>query len=65
MFWYLGRRRWTHRRRVFVGQRRRRRGQGGRLKMTGGTRVSVTQRFENDFSFFRNERIVSVFVIFV
>ena len=27
----------------------------GRSKMTGGTRVSVTQRFENDFSFFRNE----------
>ena len=28
VFWYLGRRRWSRRRRVFVGQRRRRRRRG-------------------------------------
>jgi hypothetical protein len=44
VFWYLGRRRWSHCRRGITGQRACRRSQRWRLKMTSGVGLSVTQR---------------------
>ena len=51
MFWCFGRRRWSRRRRDIAGQRRRCRGQRARLGMTGGVRLSVTQRSNGIFLF--------------
>ena len=53
VFWYLGRRRWSRRRRVFIDQRRRRRGQTWEVDDDMWGRVSVTQRFENEIFLFQ------------
>ena len=44
VFWYLGRHRWSRRRRDIAGQR-------ARLGMTGGVGLSVTQRSNGIFLF--------------